>query len=199
MFTYAYSRTLELPGAGAHPQGHSSARHGRAPNEERNVTDNLGSLRRDDNFWSIRYDRTYDVRAEELWFALTDVARISEWMLTEAMDFDPRVGGSVHYFWGGTDESKGTISVFDAPRTLEYSWNEGASTSMVRFELAENADQTALTLHHDKITSDDIRGIAAGWHTHLEILQALFSGEEVAFQPRFDALTPIYDEIIERT
>jgi uncharacterized protein YndB with AHSA1/START domain len=163
------------------------------------VTDDLGSLTRDGNLWSVRYERTFNVRNDELWKALTNVARITEWMLTEAMDFDPRVGGSVHYFWGGTDESKGTISVFDPPRALEYSWNEGASTSMVRFELREIDEGSVLTLHHDRITSDDIRGISAGWHTHLEILQALFSGDNVEFRPRFDALAPIYDEVIERT
>ncbi len=163
------------------------------------MIEELAELTRDGDLWSLRYERSFDVSVEELWTTLTDASRVAQWMLTEAMDLDPRVGGSVHYFWGGTSESKGTVSVFEPPRVLEYSWNEGAGTSMVRFELSELGVRTHVTLHHNRITTHDIRDIAAGWHTHLDILETVFTHDEIDFQSRFDELAPRYDEEMERT
>ncbi len=70
---------------------------------------------------------------------------------------------------------------------------------MVRFELSELGVRTHVALHHDRITTHDMRDTAAGWRTHLDILETAFLHDEIDFLSRFDELAPRCEEEMERT
>jgi Activator of Hsp90 ATPase homolog 1-like protein len=53
---------------------------------------------------------------------------------------------------------------------------EGDVESVVRFELAPDGDGSRLTLTHTFERVDDISGFGAGWHHHLELLDASVTG-----------------------
>jgi uncharacterized protein YndB with AHSA1/START domain len=157
------------------------------------VFDELGTAAKDGDDRSVRYVRTLDAAPEEVWAALTDPERLARWMLTDSMVMEPRVGGEVHYAWSH-DHSDGIVAVWDPPHTLEYTWNEDNGASVVRFELAARHGGTELTLFHRFISPRFASEIGAGWHTHLDLLDATLRGGTFEFGPRYDTLKPLYEE-----
>ncbi len=157
------------------------------------MTENLGTLSSEGGTRSVRFVRVFDVSVEELWDAITDPDRIARWMRTEQMTFERHVGGAVRYRWGGTDEAIGTVKVFDPPHAVEYTWREGSESSIVRFELRPLAQGVELTLHHWNLGSDQATGVGAGWHAHLDFLNAVLGDEVFDFDRRFNDLLPRYE------
>ena len=112
------------------------------------MADDLGTLTVQGDLRSVRYTRVIDASPEELWDALTNPERIARWMLTEEMVLEPRVGGKSHFGWGKQGSADGTVTVYDPPRCLEYTWEEESGTSTVRFEISEVASGVELVLFH---------------------------------------------------
>lgn len=163
------------------------------------MNDALGVVKRQGDYWSIRYVRHIDVSAQELWDSLTQPERIARWMQTESMSLEPNVGGAVHYYWGGSDRCDGIVTDFDPPRTLAYSWNEGANTSSVRFDIVEREGGVELTLEHRTLTTDEIKGVGPGWHAHLDYLDAVLHHANFEFSPRFESLQPLYERVLQQS
>jgi uncharacterized protein YndB with AHSA1/START domain len=162
------------------------------------MTDDLGTLSVQGDLPSVRYRRVIDATAEELWDALTDPERIARWMLTEQMNLEPHVGGKSHFGWGEQGSADGTVTVFDPLRCLEYTWEEDAVTSTVRFEISQLEGGVELVLYHRDLAPGMAAGIGAGWHAHLDNLIAVLRGEELDFWARFHELEPVYGEIAGR-
>ena len=157
------------------------------------MNEELGTLSADGETRSVRYVRVFDVTPEVLWDAITDPDRIARWMRTEQMSFEHHVGGQVHYRWGGSDESIGTVKVFDPPHAVEYTWWENSGNSTVRFELRPLDTGVELTLHHSNLRAEEVSGVGPGWHAHLDFLNAVLKGEAFDFDQRFDELKPEYE------
>ena len=162
------------------------------------MNDELGVVERDGDRWSVRFVRRIDASALDVWDTLTNPERIARWMQTESMIMEPRAGGAVHYRWGGSDECHGTVSIFDPPHTLEYSWNEGENESIVRFDIIPLEEGVKLTLEHRMLRVGDLKGIGPGWHTHLDYLDAVLHDEPFEFEPRFHSLEPIYAQVLQQ-
>ena len=87
-------------------------------------------------------------------------------------------------------ESK--VIVADAPRKLVIAWN---NTGNVTFELEPFGEGVLLTLTHAGFqTRSSLIGHSAGWHAHLDALEALaFDREPKAFWTQLTALRADYD------
>lgn len=110
--------------------------------------DELGELRDDDDYRSVRFERRYAAGPEAVWAALTDPAQLRRW-LAEAVAFENEAGGSVALRFGDEPEQvvQGSILVYEPPRLLEYEWHwRGQTSSSVRFELTADSDGTLLVL-----------------------------------------------------
>lgn len=81
----------------------------------------------------------------------------------------------------------------DAPRKLVIAWN---NTGNVTFELEPQGKGVLLTLTHAGFqTRSGLIGHSAGWHAHLDVLEALaFEREPRAFWPRLEALRREYGD-----
>ena len=78
---------------------------------------------------------------------------------------------------------------------------EEGSISHVRFELASDAGGTVLVLEHSLIAPDSAPGIGAGWHSHLDALDALLDGSHQAprdWSERYEELLPGYQRAAAR-
>ena len=74
---------------------------------------------------------------------------------------------------------QGRVTEYDPPNALAYLWGEDAATSSeVRYELTAKGDETYLVLTHRRLSAEQINSVAAGWHTHLDILIARLSNTE---------------------
>lgn len=159
------------------------------------MTKDLGSLSAQGDLRSVRFARFIDATPEELWDALTNPERIARWMLTEETTLEPRVGGKAHFGWGDQGDAVGRVTIFDPPRCLEYTWEEDAGTSAVRFDVRQLEGRLELVLHHRNLAPKVSGGVGAGWHAHLDDLMALLRGEEFDFWSRLHELEPVYEEI----
>jgi len=145
---------------------------------------------------AIRFERLLPGPIERVWQYLVDPEKRRTWLADGAMDARP--GGKFEYIWRNSELSEnddpvpekwakyavhrmpGDIIEADPPRRLVHNWDEDGDTpNEVVFELAERADKVLLTLTHRRLSGRaGMLGVGAGWHTHLDILQAKLEGRD---------------------
>jgi uncharacterized protein YndB with AHSA1/START domain len=95
-------------------------------------------------------------------------------------EIELRIGGSVVLRFEEGDE-RGTITELREPEVLAYTWNEGKTDSLVRFELEPDNGGTRLTLRHTFEGDVALSSYGGGWHHHLELLIAQVTGTPIAW------------------
>ena len=146
---------------------------------------------------TLRIERILPASQKMVWACLTEAEHKSKWL--SGGEVEPEVGGKVtHHFDHKTlsdeveeipDKYKnsaaasslyGKVLIWNPYSQLSYTWfEEEASNSIVTFELFElSENQTRLLVTHSRIPdSRDFKlGVSAGWHTHLDILVDVLSG-----------------------
>jgi uncharacterized protein YndB with AHSA1/START domain len=143
---------------------------------------------------TVRIERILPGPIDRVWQYLVDADLRAQWLASG--EIEPRVGGRVEHVWRNNaltrnDEPapqkyahiaeearmQGRVTAFDPPRTLAYTWGEvEAESSEVRYELTPQGDQVHLVLTHRRLASNQMTSVAAGWHTHLDILVARLTG-----------------------
>jgi uncharacterized protein YndB with AHSA1/START domain len=104
-----------------------------------------------------------------------------------------RVGGSLLLQFDEEDE-RGTITEPREPELLAYTWNEGKTDSLVRFELEPDNGGTRLTLRHTFDGVVDLSSYGSGWHHHLELLTAQVTSTPIGWDSiRFRELKRKYE------
>jgi uncharacterized protein YndB with AHSA1/START domain len=157
------------------------------------TTQALATISRDGEHRTVRHVRRFAATPEEVWAALTEPQQVANWLAE--MTIEPRAGGRVSFRWEGGQTETGEVRVFDPPRTFEYTWTEGF-LSHIRFELSADATGTVLVLEHSLIARGSAAGIGAGWHSHLDALEALLGGDAhgtpLDWNARYEELLPDY-------
>lgn len=140
---------------------------------------------------TVRIERLLPGPIERLWSYLTESEKRSAWMAAGTMELRP--GGRVEHIFrhseltGGDDpvpekyrkfdpevRSAGEVLECDPPRLLSYTWDAG---SQVRFELTAQGDRVLLVVTHSRLPDrDETVSVAAGWHSHLDLLRELLEG-----------------------
>ena len=128
----------------------------------------------------VVFERRFDAPPEHVWRALTEPVELAGWLAPA--EIEVRVGGSVVLKFDDAEE-RGTITELREPELLAYTWNEGATDSVVRFELERDNGGTRLTLRHTFDGVVDLPGFGSGWHHHLELLTAQVAGRPVSWDP----------------
>ena len=151
-----------------------------------------GLLRTEGDRRGVRFERRYDATPAEIWSALTEPERMRRWLANVA-ELEPRPGGRFLLRWNA-DETDGTILAFEPGRLLELQWPyPGEPDSVARFELRPDGDGTLLVVDHRGLPPSSIAGYGAGWHSHLDSLQAYLSGRQGDWDARFRELGPAYE------
>ncbi|HEV2677007.1 MAG TPA: SRPBCC family protein [Aliidongia sp.] len=142
----------------------------------------LGTIERRGDAVDLRYERHYPRPIETVWAALTDPARLADWVSPALVE--PRAGGRYELFTERARPMTGRILTWEPPHLLEYSWDTGdAPESVVRCELTTEGDGTTLVFLHKGVIAKWIALVLPGWHSLLERLQGLLAG-----QPKPDAM-----------
>jgi uncharacterized protein YndB with AHSA1/START domain len=98
--------------------------------------------------------RSIDIQAPlaKVWAALTESDLIAQWF-GDACEFDARAGGTGYFGWPHHGRHRVVVEHVEVLKTLVYRWATEAdvdpvpgNSTLVRFELAEVADGTRLTL-----------------------------------------------------
>lgn len=126
---------------------------------------------------------------ERIWRYLTESDMRQKWLASGEMSLTP--GSPLDLVWrndnlsdpddprpsGFPEEQRMQSRVIevDAMRRLVIAWGEGEVT----FELQPKGDRVLLTLTHSGLNDPSMRSkVAAGWHTHLDILDDQAAGRK---------------------
>ena len=127
----------------------------------------------------VVFERRFDAPRERVWRALTDPQEVAGWLAPAEIDL--RVGGAIVLRFDDDNVERGTITELREPELLAYTWNEGKSDSLVRFELEQDGSGTRLMLRHTFEGEADLPSYGGGWHHHLELLAAQTTGKPIAW------------------
>lgn len=133
---------------------------------------------------------------DRVWSYLTDGELRRQWLAAGAME--EKVGATVDFVWrndeltdppgtrpdGFDDEHRMAceVTAIDAPHSLSITWG---STGGVSFTLDEKGDEVLLTIVHKRIEDPSVLlNVSAGWHAHVDVLEARLRGTEAA--PHWD-------------
>jgi uncharacterized protein YndB with AHSA1/START domain len=124
---------------------------------------------------------TLDNHLEDVWAALTDSARLPQWLAPGQIELF--VGGAAKLDFvdsGGVIDSK--VSAVEPRRLLEYSWScPGEPLRPVRWDLEPIGPTTRLALKLTVPADEDAARATAGWAAHLEMLTAYLAGAPTKF------------------
>lgn len=140
--------------------------------------DELGTVRREGDTVEMVFTRRYRKPIDKVWAALTVPERLADWFAEAKID-RLEVGGTMELYFTGADyRSLAKITAYDPPRVFAWTWTDmdGGKASHVHFELTPDGAGCVLTLTHTELAIDESKGVAAGWHAHLEALPDAVEG-----------------------
>ncbi len=165
---------------------------------------------------TVRFERLLPGPVERVWDYLTKPELLALW-LADAKKLELRPGGCVELQFEvgevperkecGGDVIQGVITRYEPPRVLAYSWVSPAegrppeqvptTDSVVTFELEPRGKDVLLVLTHRRLPTVGIHRFAAGWHTHLGILEARARGQQPKpFLDVFNAVQSAYEKLV---
>ena len=155
--------------------------------------DSLATIERHGEAIDVRFVRHYPRPVETVWSALTEPARLADWM--SAAHVEPFVGGRFELMTDGSYPSLGRVRVWDPPHVLEFSWtNAHAPDSVVRCELTPEAGGTQLVFTHKGMPHINSALMLPGWHDFLERLGTVVAGGLPTEPPSYRPMQAAYIE-----
>jgi uncharacterized protein YndB with AHSA1/START domain len=162
-----------------------------------------GTLHRDGNRATLRFERRLEHAPENVWRALTENDELRHWFPAR-IDGPRAAGAAIRFVFppkpgqvpADTAEEgpsmEGTMRVFDPPRLLEYDWGG----EILRWTLAPAEGGTLLVFTHSFEDVAKSARDASGWDVCLDSMERRLDGRTPAgFTPqRFDALFDDYAE-----
>ena len=130
---------------------------------------------------TIFFERLLPGRIENAWDYVSSPPLLAQWLAEVTLE--PIIGGRIELYFNISDADdraragsmvRGTVQRYEPPYSLAYTWSE----SLVAFELAPHFDEVLLTLRHGGLPPALRQTWTAGWHTHLDILQARMRNEK---------------------
>lgn len=138
----------------------------------------------------LKLERLLPGPVSRVWDYLTQSELRRQWLASGEMDLTP--GTEFEFVWRNDEltdppgarpegmgaENRMTCKILDVepPRRLFISWGV---QSDVLFELAEKGADTLLTITHRRPpTRDVLLSVSAGWHAHVDVLEAKLAGTQ---------------------
>lgn len=143
--------------------------------------EDLGTLSRVNDYVQGRLTRVFEHDQQTVWAMLTQPERLAQWLAPGTIELKLGGAAKLNFTDSGTVIDS-TVSAFDAPRLIEYSWSSpGQPSRPVRWETAPVAGGTRLTLTVSAPQSEDIARTCAGWEAHLMMMLAAIEGVPIKF------------------
>ncbi len=144
---------------------------------------------------TVRIERLLPGPIERVWEYLTE-SRAARANGSPRGEWTPRVGGRIELVFNNSalTENDDPPPPSTPSTRANHGWKAGSPSSIrracsptpganptthshVRFELSAQGDQVRLVVTHSRLPSrEQMLSVAAGWHTHLDILRAQLAG-----------------------
>lgn len=156
------------------------------------ATDRLGTFERRGDHLDARFERIYPRPVESVWKALTEPARLADWMGKSYVE--PFVGGRYETMLDGLKPMRGKVRIWEPPTLLEYEFcNDHAPDSVVRWELSPTDTGTRLIFRHQGMPYANSNLMLPGWHVFLQRLASALDGAPPGeFDPPWRNLQDVY-------
>src|SRR4051812_16221319 len=150
----------------------------------------LGNLRSADGKGVVRIEDRFDTDLDDLWSALTDPSRLSNWI--GEVEGDLRPGGEFRFsFFATGSEGNGRVEACDPSRRLLVTMALGEpDEDLIEATLATDGDQTILVWEERGMPLDQVAAYGAGIQIHVEDLAAYLAGK-----PRREDVKTRWDEL----
>jgi uncharacterized protein YndB with AHSA1/START domain len=143
----------------------------------------------------------FDVVIDEVWLALTEPARLADWL--GEFEGDRRPGGEFRaHFTGSGWEGTGRIDVCERPRRLQVTMRDAdpqpgqPDEGVTEVALAPDGDGTIVVWEERGMPVDLLAAYGAGVQIHIEDLGAFLKGSErVDSNTRFQELHRAYRDL----
>lgn len=156
---------------------------------------------------AVRLERLLPGPVERVWAYLTDGELRRQWLAAGAMEL--AVGAPFELVWRNDEltdppgrrpdgfdaehRMHSRLTEVDAPHRLSFAWGDGEVT----FVLEPRGEQVLLTVSHRGISDHaNLLKIGAGWHSHLDVLDARLRGNPP--EPFWDQWARLRDEYAQR-
>ena len=139
--------------------------------------DRFGQMSTDDGLPRVEFARVLDAAIDTVWALLSTEDGLEKWLAPARVDL--RLGGTMDIDFGEGGVTGGEIIDLVPGVAIEYRWSfTGEPDSIIRFELEViDSASTKLRLIHRLLPVDQATGYAAGWHAHLDQLEAAATGQ----------------------
>jgi uncharacterized protein YndB with AHSA1/START domain len=156
------------------------------------ATDRLGTFERTGDYLDVRFERHYRRPVGSVWKALTEPARLADWM--DESYVEPFVGGRYETMLDGLKPMRGIVRIWEPPSLLEYDWHsDHAPESVARWELSPAGNGTHVVFKHHGIPYANSNLMLPGWHAYLDDLAAVLDGAPAGdFESRWRELQDVY-------
>jgi uncharacterized protein YndB with AHSA1/START domain len=146
-----------------------------------------------ENGWTLIFVRELGHSPEKVWAALTDPAQLREWSPFTADRHLGTAGDATLTMIDGEtrQDLAAVVRRAERPTLLEYTWGD----DVLRWELAEIASGTRLTLRHTVADLELVPKVAAGWHICLDVAERLLDGDSVGPIVGSDAMNYGWQEL----
>lgn len=153
---------------------------------------------------TLRIQRSLPGPIDRVWSYLTESNLRRQWLASGEMEL--KVGAPFKFTWRNDELSRekterpegmsaehsmdSRITEIDPPRLIAFTWNGSGD---VAFELEPRGAEVLLTVTHRRLPDrKTLLRVAAGWHSHLDILGDRVRGREPA--PIWPAWTRLHAE-----
>lgn len=154
---------------------------------------NLGTFGAAEAVPGVEFERILDAAIDRVWAMLTTEEGLEKWLAPASVNLT--LGGTIDIDFGDGGVVGGEILDLVPGVVIEYRWRfTGEPDSVVRFELeVVEPGTTRLRLSHQMLPTDQAVGYSAGWHAHLDQLEAVLGGRHpIDWDARFTELLPEY-------
>ncbi|HEY1414751.1 MAG TPA: SRPBCC family protein [Caulobacteraceae bacterium] len=129
----------------------------------------------------VQIRRRLEDDLDRVWAAMTEPEHLVQWLAPGRIEL--RVGGAARLnFEDSGIVIDSTVTAFEPPRLLAYSWSApGEPDRPVRWELEPDGDAVQLMLTLCLPAGEDAGRACAGWEAHLEMLAAELAGAPMKF------------------
>lgn len=158
---------------------------------------------------TLKLQRLLPGTVERVWAYLTDSDLRKKWLAAGEMVLE--VGAPFEFTWrndelttppghrpdgfAAVQRMQSRIIAVDPPRRLVIGWG---SEGEVTFDLAPAGERVLLTITHRRLPDRDTKlNVSAGWHAHVDILDAVLAGSAApAFWDNWSTLKRDYDRLL---
>jgi uncharacterized protein YndB with AHSA1/START domain len=162
------------------------------------ANESLGTIRRSPQGFEARLERVIEHDIQFVWQMLIDPDRLVDWLAPGSIE--PRQGGAAKLnFVDSGIVIDSTVTQFDPPHLLEYSWSSpGEPSRPIRYELQSmDSGHTRLILTLISPADEDVARSCAGWEAHLMMLLAAIEGVPIKFPfERFQSSRQGYNQLL---